>query len=242
MPLSSPLPERLRYPQSFSSRPDELNEETAEGPLLTIFIKRISGHSAADAQKILEGDLYILEEWLALPGNENDCLQFVRGFLTVSPGSLATRILEESAKAADPLSLVEIDLPHDATMKRISNRKETALILRWKGLIVSFQVIPSTWVTWIKENSQREGDKSTVDSCQVRFGEIHGTKFVRRTDLAILLGTHQKEVNYLLEMPEGFVSIEACPLGKKINHENWDELAVENLFRTLRIVKKSGKK
>ena len=146
MAHSASLPERLRYMQpfrkKFASSPDELNEVTAEAPLFALFSKRLKGLSDCDAQKLLEEDLSALEAWLSLPENENDCLQFVRGFLLVSPAELARRVLEESAKAATPPPWVEIDLPDEVKAKRIGNRTEAALILKWKGLMVSLQSMP----------------------------------------------------------------------------------------------------
>jgi hypothetical protein len=102
MPKKSFLPERLRYLQpfrkKFASHPEELNEETAEGPLFALLEKRIKDLSESKAQKLLEDDLNALESWLFIPEHRNDCLQFVRGCLMVSPSDLAKRILEVSKK------------------------------------------------------------------------------------------------------------------------------------------------
>lgn len=240
---SARLPERLRYLQpfrkKFNSRIEELNEGTAEGPLFAVFIKRIKDFSRREAQTVLEEDLNVLEVWLALPENENDCLQFVRGFLLVSPAKLAKRILEESAKGPAQLSWVEVDLPPDASVKRISNREEAALILRWKGLIISLEAIPADWAGWIKRNELQEHAKSKVTSSPVRYGAVYGTKFIRINDMVIPLGTDQKRVSYLLETPGGLISISASPISKRINHEKWDESILEDWFHTLQVVKKS---
>jgi hypothetical protein len=239
MARSNSLPERLRYLQSFRKKfalhPDELNEATAEGPLFALFSKRIKSLPETEAQKLLEEDSEALEAWLALPENENDCLQFVRGFLMVSPSDLTKWIREGLEKEQPPL--VEIDLPDEVKMKRIANRNEAAIILRWKGLIITLQAMPEELARKLTKLTWQEYPKSTVTSLPVRFGDVHGTKFVRMTDLVNLLGTNSKEVGYLLEAPGGHIKIGATPLGKKINHETWDESILENLFHTLRVVR-----
>src|SRR5580765_4631269 len=106
MPRPSSLPERLRYLQPFRKRfasraPEELNEDSGEAPLFALLSKRIKGRSKAEAQNVLEADFAALEKWLSDPANENDCLQFVRGFLMVSPSELAKRIIEESEKGPE---------------------------------------------------------------------------------------------------------------------------------------------
>jgi len=115
----SSLPGPLRYLQPFRKRfasrsPEALNEATGEAPLFALLSKRIKGLSESEAQKILENDLEVLEKWLADPANKIDCLQFVRGFLVASPAGLATRILEASAKVAEPPPEAEMDLPEGA--------------------------------------------------------------------------------------------------------------------------------
>jgi hypothetical protein len=51
-----------------------------------------------------------------------------------------------------------------------------------------------------------------------------------------LLGTPQKTVEYLLEAPGGHIVVTVGPVGKRLNHETWDESIFENLFHTLRVV------
>jgi hypothetical protein len=56
-----------------------------------------------EAHKLLDGDLNALESWLSDPKHKNDCLQFVRGCLMVSPSDLAKRIREELQKRLNRL-------------------------------------------------------------------------------------------------------------------------------------------
>jgi hypothetical protein len=207
--------------------------------LFALFSKRVKNLPETEAQKLLEEDSEALETWLALPENENDCLQFVRGFLMVSPSDLTKWIREGLEKKQPPL--VEIDLPDEVKMKRIANRNEAAIILRWKGLMITLQSMPEELALKLTKLEWREYPKSTVTSLPVRFGNVHGTKFVRVTDLVNLLGTNSKKVGYLLEAPGGHIEIGAIPLSKKIDHETWDESILEKLFHNLRVVQKSSK-
>jgi hypothetical protein len=239
------LPERLRYLQPFrkkfaSRQPEELNEDTGEAPLFALLSKRVKGFSELEAQKLLEEDLAVLERWLATPENEGDCLQFVRGFLMISPSELVKRIYEEAAKGIATPPLVEMELPTEAKVQRVGNRNEAAMILKWKGLMVALQAMPEALAVELTKAQWQEQPKSLVTSSPVRFGNVHGTKYVRMTDLTSLIGTHEKEVGYLLEAPGGHVQISAIPLSKKINHETWDESVLENLFQTLRVVEKQN--
>ena len=239
MPRKPALPEQLRYLQpfrkKFGSRPEQLNEEEAEGPIFELMSKRIKGLSESDAQQLLEDDLNCLESWLSVPENENDCLQFVRGFLLVSPSGLAKRIREETEKPPPPL--VEIDLPDEVKCKRIANREEAALILRWKGLIASLQAMPEEMAVKTTEILWKGRPQSGVTLSTAHFGGVGGSKCVNVSDQWFpLLGTRQKEVEYLLQAPGGLVFVMVAPISKRINHETWDESIFENLFHTLRVV------
>lgn len=240
MARSTSLPERLRYLQpfrkKFTSRPDELNEETAEAPLFALFNKRLKGLSNFDAGKLLEEDLSALEAWLALSKNKNDCLQFVRGCLLVSPAELAERILDESAKAATPPPCVEIDLPDEVKTKRIGNRSEVALILKWKGLMVSFDAVNEDSAGLGLKALSRDDLASDLAVSSVQYGKVEGTKFVRTGKAAPFM----KFVSYLLTVPGGHVQIAAAAVGKKIGVAKWDESIVEAFFHSLRVVQKSG--
>lgn len=234
MPPKPALPDQLHYLQpfrrKFGSRPEQLNEEEAEGPLFELMSKRIKGLSESDAGKLLEDDLNCLESWLSVPENENDCLHFVRGFLMLSPSGLAKRILEETEKPPPPR--VEIDLPDDVKCKRIANREEAALILRWKGLIASLQAMPEEMAVKTTRIRWQERPRS-----EVTFGGVGGSKCVSLSDHWFpLLGTRQKEVEYLLHPPGGRVFVTLAPISKRINHETWDESIFENLFHTMRVV------
>jgi hypothetical protein len=124
-------------------------------------------------------------------------------------------------------------------VKRIANRNEAAMILKWKGLMAVFQAMPEEMVIKFTQIEYGERSESTVTSSPVCFGNVRGTKFVRITNLVNLLGTNYKEAGYLLAAPGGHITVTAIPLSKKINAEKWDESIFENLFHTLRVIQNS---
>lgn len=236
----SSLPEQLRYLQPFRKKfasrpPEQLNEDTGEAPLFALLSKHIKGLSEAEARKVLENDLELLEKWLASPANENDCLQFVRGFLMVSPSELAARILEESAKATEPPPEAEMELPKEAKAKRVRSRREVAMIIRWNGTLTAIDSISEEASANYEEVESRSDGVSKLVTQPVRFGEVSGTKFVRTGDS--WRGPF-KDVRYLLTVPGGRVYISTAVVSKKLDESKWDETKLEAFFHTLRIVRK----
>ncbi len=238
-PRLSPLPEELHYLQPFRKKfaacaPEELNEDSGEAPLFALLTKRIKGSSEAKAQTILETDLAALEKWLGEPANKNDCLQFVRGFLMVSPSELAKRIIEESAKAAEPPPEAIMDLPKDAKVRRVKSRTEVAMIIRWKGTLTAIDSITEEAAANFAEVENRSDGVSKLAILPVRFGDVVGTKFVRTGDS--WRGPF-KDVRYLLTAPGGHVYISTAVVSKKLDESKWDETHLEAFFHTLRVVR-----
>lgn len=240
MSRASSLPDQLRYLQSFREKfatraPEELSEDTGEAPLFALLTKRIKAHSEAEAQSILETDLAALEEWLDKPANKNDCLQFVRGFLMVSPSELAKRIIEESAKTAEPPPEAEMDLPKDANVRRVKSRTQVAMIIRWKGTLTAIDSVTEEAAANVVEVENRSDGVSKLEILPVRFGEVAGTKFVRTGNSWRGLF---KDVRYLLTAPGGHVYISTAVVSKKLDESKWDETQLEAYFHTLRVVRK----
>lgn len=238
-PRASSLPERLRYLQPFRKKfasrgPEKLNEDTGEAPLFTLLSKRIKGRSEAEAQSILEADLAALEVWLDEPGNKHDCLQFVRGFLMVSPSEIAKRIVEESAKAAEPPSEAIMDLPREAKVRRVKGKTEVAMIVRWKGTLTAIDSVTVEAAANFAEIENRSDGVSKLVTLPVSFGEVTGTKFVRTGDS--WRGPF-KDVTYLLTAPGGHVYISTAVISKKLDGSKWDETQLEAFFHTLRVVR-----
>lgn len=239
-PRLSPLPQQLRYLEAFRKKfatrpPEELNEDTGEVPLFALLSKRIKGISESEAQTLLENDLEALEKWLAAPENENDCLQFVRGFLLVSPSGLVTRILEESANVAEPPPETEMDVPEGAKVRRVKSRTEVGVLIRWKGTLTALDSISEEAAANIEEVERQSDGVSKLETLPVRFGEILGTKFVRTGES--WRGPF-KDVRYLLTVPGGYVHISTAVVSKKLDESKWDETQLEAFFHTLRIVRK----
>ena len=184
----------------------------------------------------LESDLDVLEKWLADPANKNDCLQFVRGFLMVSPTELAKRILAESAKVAQPPPEAELDLPQGAKVRRVKSRTEVGILIRWKGALTALEPLSEEAAANLEEAEKRSDLVSKLETRLVRFGEVWGTKFVRTGKS--WRGPF-KDVRYLLTVPGGYVYISTAVVSKKLDESTWDETEVEAFFHTLRIVPKS---
>lgn len=234
------MPEQLHYLQPFRKKfatlpPEELNEETGETPLFALLTKRIKGRSVAEAQDILERDLAALEAWLDEPANKTDCLQFVRGFLMVSPSELAKRIIEESTKAIEPPPEAEMDLPVNAKVQRVKSRTEVAMIIRWKGTLTAIDSVSGEAAANFEDAEKRSDGVSELSILPVRFGEVAGTKFVRTGDS--WRGPF-KDVRYLLTVPGGHVFISTGVVSKKLDESKWDETQLEAFFHTLRVVRK----
>ena len=188
-----------------------------------------------EAQSILEADFGALEEWLSDSANENDCLQFVRGFLMVSPSELAKRIIEESAKGAELPPEVEMDSPKDAKVRRVKSRTEMGMMIRWKGTLTAIDSVPEKAVANVAEAEQQSDGVSKPEIVTVRFGKVSGTKFVRTGDS---WRGPVKDVRYLLAVPGGHVSISTAVVSKKLDESKWDETQLEAYFHTLRVVRK----
>jgi hypothetical protein len=178
------LPEQLRYLQpfrrKFASRAAEaLNEDTGTDRLIGLLAKRINGLSVEESEKALGLDLAVLEEWLGQPENENDCLQFVRGFFLVgSLNQIVEMVREESKKQLIKPPLVEMDWPPGAKMRGGKGvRKEGGFWLRWKQLdCVMDAVSEEASLNFADAEMRREADYETIEISRVRFGEAHGQK------------------------------------------------------------------
>lgn len=233
MPRASTLPERLRYLQpfrkKFASRSSEkLNEETGPAILLPLLSNRIEARSAAEAQKVLEEDMAVLQEWLSAPEQENDCLHFVTGFLMVSPSELVKWIQEESKRIAEPPPSVEMGWPPNAKIRKDN-------LVSWKGLLIALDVVSEEAVATLVEVKSQSGGRVEVSVSSVRFGEVVGTKFVETGES--WRGPF-KEVSYVLTAPGGHVCVSASAMGKNLDESNWDESKLEAHFHTLRVVHK----
>ncbi len=234
------LPDELRYLQPFRRKfallpPEELNEITAGDPLFALLTKRIKGLSGREAQEVLANDLEALQQWLADPAHENDCLQFVRGALMVSPARLATRILEQSATPAAPPPQAEMDLPKGAKVRRVKSRAGLGILIRWKGMLAALDAVSEEAAAGLEEAEGQDDGRSKLVSQPVRFGEASGTKLVRTGDS--WCGPF-KNVCYLLTVPGGRVHCSVAVVSRRLDGSQWDESPREAFFHTLRVIRR----
>jgi hypothetical protein len=243
MPRLSSLPERLRYLQPFrrkfkSRSPEELNEDTGSEPLLQILGKRLARLSPEEAEKTLRQDIELLEDWLAQLDNQNDCLQFVRGFFMVgSPSQMAQTVSESLVKSSMPRPDVVMELPPKAKMRTFKTRDGSGGIVRLKGFIMSLDVIDEEMVPRWAEIERETVASQDLTISAVEFGPVHGEKFIKISKTMLY---ESKDINYVLTVPGGYVYAGISQLVKQPDR-NWDESRFEAYFHTLRVVEPLAK-
>jgi hypothetical protein len=237
----SSLPERLKYLQPFrkkfaSKPPEELDEDTGVEPLMKLLVKRLVGLTEDEAKTSIQADLTELESWLASPENQNDSLQFVRGFLLISGDEVPRMVCESEAESVKPIREPQMDLPFGAKGKTVKSSTQAGLVFRWNGKIAAIDVANPEYFDAIRSAVTQPADGLTTKATQVRFGPVFGTKFIQTG--VTWLGP-VKELNYFLEVPGGHVHASASVLSKKIDPSKWDESELEACFASLRIVSRS---
>lgn len=237
MPRLSPLPERLRYLQSFRKKfgsrpPEELNEDTGVDPLFALLLKRIDGLPAAEAENLLKDDGDALLSWLSQPEQQNDCLHFASVFLSmIEPSELGAQILEHARKLVEPQPVAEMNLPAGAKLRKDK-------LISFKKLLVALDAITEEAASNVAELEGRRGAGDAgveIEASSVRFGAVSGTKFVRKGES--WRGPY-KEVRYVVAAPGGHIYASASPYGKHVDESKWDESELETHFHTLRVVRK----
>ncbi len=153
----------------------------------------------------------------------------------LSPSTLARRVLEESAKAAEPPLSTEMDLPRDAKARRVKGGTQVAMLIRWRGTLTAIDSLSERAAAKFAEAEKRSDGGSNLAILPLRFGEVAGTKFVHTGDT--WRGPF-KGVNYLLIAPGGQVSISTAVVSKKLDESKWDETQLVAYFHTLRVVRK----
>ncbi len=249
----SSLPERLQYllpfRKKFASRPpEELDEDSGYKALLAILRKRIAGHSAEQAERLLEEDKAALQNWLSKPEQTNDCLHFAAGvFLIASPAELVKQVLEESKRQKESLPWVEMNLPEGIKPRRFDDEGDGGMFVKWMGLAFSIG-LPTTHAN---RPAALHDFRNKVTSFAVQFGKVTGTKFIEIGENRF--GRPDKRIIYVLAVPGGQVEVSLVFLGKQpsakwdeanwkeysqLDQSKWDETPVESFFHTLRVVMK----
>lgn len=256
MSRAAPLPERLRYLQPFRKRfagrrIEECDEVTGYAELMPLLLKRITGHSADEAEKLLDEDAEALNSWLSAPEQANDCLHFAAGVFQMFPSAeLVKQIWEEADKQKEPLPWVEMDLWPDVKPRRFEKERDGGMFVKWKGLMFSLGVQEDERRTDLRPHAFWDG-RNKVTCSPVQFGDVAGKKWVEIGENRF--GRPNKRIIYTLAVPGGHVEIHLSFLGKKpsakwdeaklteylkIDTSNWDESPVESFFHTIRITTK----
>jgi hypothetical protein len=221
------LPDEIRYLQPFvrwlgKRPPGRLNEDVDSSRLEKTLRNRIRGLPSAEAQKQLDTDRRALELWLKASAPEGHPAHWVLGFL-MHPG-LARKLLNAGPEKP-PEPVIHFEPPEGWNVRAIPFN----LNLR-KGKVRAF-------ITAINEFSFRNlqvpgslsftSGEGSVKEYDVVVGESKGKKYLR-IQTAPVPG---KQINYVLAVPGGFVSIMLC----HTDGRDFDELPFEVQLQTLRI-------
>lgn len=235
MPRMPSLPERLSYLQpfrkKFSAKPDELDESSGCAPLLALLHKRIKGCPDSEAEALLKEDGAALEVWLALPENESDPLHFASAFLCMmEPAELMAVLADELRKPSAPQIVAEMDLPAGAKLRKDG-------LITFRQMLVGLSALSEELMAkyLLVERKGHGGNGVSAEEISVSFGQVAGTKFVRRGET--WRGPY-KDIVYYLSVPGGRIHASVSPYGKKTDEWNWNEFALEAELHTLRVVQK----
>lgn len=233
----APLPEPLRYLQKFANAlaklpSEELNEDVDASRLEAALRKRVRGmdEDAADAELAKDRDL--LERWLE--DKPDHPAHWVRGFLLSA--DLATH-LTQPAEPPPRGPEMFFEAPTGWKVKKVPFRldlKAGKVI----GSIMAIDELTFAHLQWQREQAMKtpapimEGFpqpviEGTCDVSEVSFEQCGGRKYLSR----MTSPAPWKQVDYVLRVPGGFVSI---GLGT-ITGADFDESPLESKLHTLRL-------
>lgn len=222
MPRPSPLPESLRYLEPFRKqvsklKSEEIDESMDLSLLNKLLLERIKGISTIEGKKILKADYEVLENSLSSSEVSDDGgMTFLQGYLMALP-ELVDRLLEEKDKPEPVPKSVQIDLPPEAKIRKLSGGL-------WKvtWLKTTLFILPCDKEykdSQIKEFHEGPRHKlSKVSVTPVKFGEVTG--FKRFVDLSIVESVH---VDYALEVPGGNVTVNLLKKATAIDTERFEQ-------------------
>jgi hypothetical protein len=226
----APLPEPLRYLQPFANAlaklpPEEINEDVDASRLDAALRKRIHGmdEGAADAQ--LSEDRDLLERWLQ--DKPSHPAHWIRGFLLSA--DLAAHLTQPPEPPLRGPEMV-FEAPEGWKMKRVPFR----LDLKAGKVIGSIMSIDEFSFEHIQHEREQTLKLNHPDQRPLTWtirdivaGDCQGRKFV-----CIMAGSIPwKQVDYVLRVPGGFVSIR---LGT-MTGADFDESPFEAQLYTLRL-------
>ena len=255
MPRASSLPEQLRYLQPFRKQfrsVEDLNEDTGFEPLIALFGKRIADLPSADAEKILEQDITLLQAWLTQPEQQNDPLHFATGvFLIASPADIVKEVKSLKEQPPKKVRQLVMELPVGAKRRRLKGLTDECILFVWNNLMVfvNCDLLPP-------QNGERKPDlayqirpEDSFSSAPFTLGQVSGKKYM--TLGRNWYGRPMKRIEYLLQIPDGEVSVsidffpkkprhdadaEAMRLFSQIDWSLWDEAPIEAQFHTIKII------
>lgn len=230
MPHVSSLPKRLRYLNPIRKHlaafaPDELSEDMDPSLFQNAFRKRIAGLPLDQAKKILQGDQIELQRWLSQPGQNNDRLYFVYGFLVIASESLEKFL--EAPSEQQIQDTISMEFPSEALTKKHYHGWK----MRWRGFTLF--VLPCDETSFESEIRGfhdpigQYANLITVSVVPVHFGVVHGVKHLRT-----IAELGSKQIKYALKVPGGYATAAVMKKGLE-----WEESQLEQYFSTIQVIK-----
>ena len=228
------LPEKLGYldpvRKGLAALPlEELNEDMDTAPFEKALRERTKGLPVEEATRVLREDRDELQRWLARPGNENNPLHFLYGFLLIAADSI-DELLHPPPEPPPP-GAIEMKFPPGGRAKK----RDTAWEVRLRG--VALLLFPNDktgfdlHIETFNVAAGLEKGAAVWAITPVVFGRVRGVKFVR-----VASALRLKEVHYALEVPGGYCTGEITGPGT-----DWDESNLEQCFGSLRLVRQIGR-
>ena len=223
------LPERLQYLQPFQAflskiSKEDVGESTDTTILEELLRTRIEGLSIAESQRLLTRDLEELESHL---GRRNDRLQFVVGFLLIA-AEKPEELLKPPAKPPEITERLTMATPPDS--KVIVD--QYSMMIRWKRqTFTALRLNMDDEFGRLHTLEQLAQSKPSLDgppAVRVEFGEVAGIKSVSVS--AIEHPKPWKRVDYLLQIPDGYVRVTI------VANRLFDESTWESCLPTLRFI------
>jgi hypothetical protein len=231
----TPLPQALRYLQSFVNRLAKLppeahrNQDIDASRLDAALRKRIDGLDARSAETALREDRERLDAWLRTAGGRDHPAYWVLGYL------MAPRLARELLRPPKPAAPrppargpgIELEAPQGWTLKPRPRRLE----LKTTSAVGSIEILPSsTFDDLLRLQPKPVAGNSRMvvtRTSTIRRGGCSGKKHVAHWKTRL----PAKHVQYLLRVPGGHVLIGLSGIGKA----DFDESPLEAKLNTLRL-------
>jgi hypothetical protein len=218
------LPKQLRYMRPFlryleSLPAEDLNEDVDPTILESALRKRLA---TGDPDKTLDDDRRVLDEWLDSFDSQTHPAHWISGYiLNLSPSDLQD--VEERHESQVPM--IEIEPPTGWTVS------DDGSLLRKGELFAAIQPVDTATISVLQRQMAVAPIMPPPIVAQriaepVTFGAVTGNKYLYSQSLP----RPWKQVDYLLEVPGGFVMVKVCAMGAE-----FDEREVEDRLCTLSV-------